>query len=39
MKAKSELLDIYDKQGYSYFDMAMDDLDIELDNYRQVKKK
>lgn len=36
---KAELIDIYDKLGYSYFDMTMDDLNIELDNYRQVKKK
>lgn len=36
---KTELIDIYDKLGYSYFDMTMDDLDIELDNYRQIKKK
>lgn len=36
---KSELIDIYDKLGYSYFDMTMDDLDMELDNYRQLRKK
>lgn len=36
---KSELIDIYDKLGYSYFDMTMDDLGMELDNYRQLKKK
>lgn len=36
---KTELIDIYDKLGYSYFDMTMDDLDMELDNYRQFKKK
>ena len=36
---KSELIDIYDKPGYSYFDMTMDDLDMEMDNYRQFKKK
>lgn len=36
---KTELIDIYDKLGYSYFDMTMDDLDMELDNYRQLRKK
>ena len=36
---KSELIDIYDKLGYSYLDMTMDDLDMELENYRQMKKK
>ena len=35
---KSELIDIYDKLGYSYFDMTMDDLDTELEAYRQLKK-
>ena len=35
---KSELIDIYDKLGYSYFDMTMDDLDTELETYRQLKK-
>jgi hypothetical protein len=36
---KSELIDIYDKLGYSYLDMTMDDLDVELDTYRQLKQK
>jgi hypothetical protein len=36
---KSELIDIYDKLGYSYFDMTMDDLDSELDTFRQLKQK
>ena len=36
---KSELIDLYDKRGYSYFDMTMDDLEMELDNYRAAKKK
>ena len=27
---KSELIDIYDNLGYSYFDMTMDDLDKEI---------
>jgi hypothetical protein len=36
---KSELIDIYDKLGYSYLDMTMDDLELELDTYRQLKQK
>lgn len=36
---KSELIDIYDKMGYSYLDMTMNDLDSELETYRQLKKK
>ena len=34
---KSELIDLYDKLGYSYFDMTMDDLDDEFceDEYFQ----
>lgn len=36
---KSELIDLYDKLGYSYFDMILDDLDTELENFRQLKKK
>ena len=36
---KSELIDIYDKLGYSYFDMTMDDLDMELETYRRLKQK
>jgi hypothetical protein len=36
---KSELIDVYDKLGYSYFDMTMDDLDMELDAFRQLKQK
>lgn len=36
---KSELIDIYDKLGYSYFDMTMDDLDTELKAFRQLKKE
>ena len=31
---KSELIDIYDKLGYSYLDMAMDELDSELETFR-----
>lgn len=36
---KSELIDLYDKLGYSYFDMTMDDLNDELNTFRQLKKK
>ncbi len=36
---KSELIDLYDKLGYSYLDMTMDDLDAELNTYRELKKK
>jgi hypothetical protein len=36
---KSELIDVYDKLGYSYLDMTMDDLDGELDTFRQLKQK
>ena len=36
---KSELIDIYDKLGYSYLDMTMDELDSELETFRQLKKR
>ena len=36
---KSELIDLYDNLGYSYFDQTMDDLDAELDTFHQLKKK
>ena len=36
---KSELIDLYDKLGYSYFDMTMDDLDDEMNTFRELKKK
>ena len=36
---KSELIDLYDKLGYSYFDMIMDDLDKEMNTFRELKKK
>lgn len=32
-------IDIYDKLGYSYLDMTMDDLDAELETFRQLKKR
>lgn len=35
---KSELIDIYDNLGYSYFDMTIDDLDTELETFRQLRK-
>lgn len=36
---KSELIDIYDKLGYSYLDVTMDELDTELETFRQLKKR
>ena len=36
---KSELIDLYEKLGYSYFDMIMDDLDNEMNTFRELKKK
>ena len=36
---ESELIDIYDKLGYLYLDMTMDELDSELETFRQLKKK
>ena len=36
---KSQLIDSYDKLGYSYLDMTMDDLDAELNTYRELKNK
>ncbi|MCI8672767.1 MAG: hypothetical protein HFI89_04665 [Lachnospiraceae bacterium] len=36
---KSELIEIYDKLGYSYLDMTMDELDSELETFRQLKKR
>lgn len=36
---KTELIDLYDKLGYSYFDMTLDELDDELDTFRKLKKK
>lgn len=37
--SKSELIDLYDKLGYSYFDIIQDDLDDELNSFRELKKK
>lgn len=39
LESKSELIDLYDKLGYSYFDMTLDDLDEELNTFRMLKKK
>ena len=36
---KSELIDIYDKLGYSYFDMIMNELDLELETFKKLKTK
>ena len=36
---KSELIDLYDKLGYSYLDMTLDDLEEDLATFRQLKKK
>jgi hypothetical protein len=36
---KSEIIDIYDKLGYSYFDRTIDDLEEELNTFRQLKQK
>lgn len=36
---KSELIDIYDKLGYSYLDHTIDALDMELATFRQIKKE
>ena len=36
---KSELIDIYDKLGYSYFDKTMDSLESELILFEQLKNK
>lgn len=36
---KNDLIDIYDKLGFSYLDLTMNDLDAELETYRKVKEK
>ena len=36
---KSELIDLYDKLGYSYLDIIQDDLDDELNTFREFKNK
>ena len=35
---KSELIDLYDELGFPYLDMTMDDLDDELNTYRELKQ-
>lgn len=36
---KNELIDIYDRFGFSYLDLTMNDLDEELETYRKLKAK
>ena len=36
---KTELIDLYDRLGYSYFDMTLDDLDDELNIFIELKKE
>ena len=36
---KTELLDIYDKLGYSYLDLIQDELEEDLETFRQIKEK
>ena len=36
---KTELIDLFDRLGYSYFDMTLDDLDDELNIFRELKKE
>ena len=36
---KSELIDLYDKLGYSYLDIIQDNLDDELNTFRELKNK
>lgn len=36
---KNDLIDIYDKMGFSYLDQTMDDLDTELEAYRQTERR
>ena len=36
---KSEFLDIYDKLGYSYLDLIQDELEEDLETFRQIKEK
>lgn len=36
---KSELIDLYDKLGYPYLDMTMDELDLGLETFRPLKKR
>jgi len=36
---KSELIDIYDRLGYSYLDYTMSTLETELEVFKQLKKE
>ncbi len=36
---KNDLIDIYDKMGFSYLDQTMDDLDTELEAYQQTERR
>ncbi len=36
---KNDLTDIYDKIGFSYLGQTMDDLDTELEAYRQTERR
>lgn len=36
---KSELIDIYDRLGYSYLDQTMNDLESELETFSRLTKK
>lgn len=35
---KNDLIDIYDKMGFSYLDQTIDDLDIELEAYKHTER-
>lgn len=35
---KNDLIDIYDKMGFSYLDQTIDDLDIELEAYKHAER-
>ena len=36
---KNDLIDIYDRLGFSYLDLTMDNLDADLEAYRKLKEK
>lgn len=35
---KNDLIDIYDKMGFSYLDQTIDDLDAELEAYKHTER-
>jgi hypothetical protein len=37
--SKHELINIYDKLGYFYYDLIQDDLEKELETFRKIKKE